>query len=136
METTRIRSSRISAIACVALLAATVAAPIAMLAAFPWVTRAQIAKVIGVAPVEAQPLAFEGETITLEEADATVATLETDADDANDALDEFEVEFTPICDQNPLANVPVAVLTYDTERGTLPFDVVESVRPYVGEPNH
>ena len=30
---------------------------------------------------------------------------------------------------------PIAVLTYDAERGLMPHDVVESVRPYVAEPN-
>ncbi|MBI4434381.1 hypothetical protein HY635_00985 [Candidatus Uhrbacteria bacterium] len=42
----------------------------------------------------------------------------------------------PVCDGDPMANAPVAVLTYDAERGTLPFDVVESVRPYVAEPSN
>lgn len=139
---TKIRNPRGSALALVFFLSAAIAAPATMLVMYHWVTRDTIARVMNLAVEAAQPaeahaatptMLFEAEVITLQEADAVAAagcTVEVEETD-----DGLEFVFTPVCDQNPMANAPIASLTYDTERGTLPFDVVESVRPYVAEPN-
>lgn len=115
--TTRIRSSRTNTLCGILLLTAAVTAPVVMLASFPWVTRAQIARVIGIAPAEAsQPMVFEGETITLEEADADDAVSRHRCEPATDeagvpiAVAEPTPRFVPICDREvgPIGDLAVA----------------------------
>ncbi|MDP3771249.1 MAG: hypothetical protein Q8R16_03040 [bacterium] len=139
---TKIRSPRGSTLTLVFFVSAAIAAPITMLVMYPWATRDQIARVMNLAVEAAQPaeahaatptMVFEPEVITLQEADDVAAAgCRVEVEETDDGL---EFTFTPVCDQDPLANAPIASLTYDTERGTLPFDIVESVRSYVAEPN-
>lgn len=112
---TRIRSSRTNTLCGILLLTAAVTAPVVMLASFPWVTRAQIARVIGIAPAEAQQpttMAFEGETITLAEADTMSHRCEPATDEAGVpiAVAEPTPRFVPICDQRvgPIGDLAVA----------------------------
>lgn len=114
---TRIRSSRTNLLG-ILLLTAAVTAPIVMLASFPWVTRAQIARVIGIAPAEAQPttMAFEPEVVTLDEADDANAVSRHRCEPATDeagapiAVAEPTPRFVPICDREvgPIGDLAVA----------------------------
>lgn len=112
---TRIRSSHTSTLFGVLALTAVVALPVVMLASFPWVTRAQIARVIGIAPAEAQQpttMAFEGETITLAEADTISHRCEPATDEAGVpiAVADPTPRFVPICDREvgPIGDLAVA----------------------------
>lgn len=110
----RIRSSRISTLFGVLALTAVVTLPVVMLASFPWVTRAQVARVIGIAPAEAQPttMAFEPEVITLAEADVVShrCSPTTDETGAPIAVAEPTPRFVPICDREvgPIGDLAVA----------------------------